>query len=186
VAAVGLVEMRNPSRTAVSPATGDAPPVPINPDCDDWVGLFPYADPCTGRAESALSVAVTPALVVGPSAGVLIPGALGWGRVLSVVDVGLALEFYLVTGVGVTCAFRRRLTDATRVPSARLRTRRGHRTVGDKAGSVSAAVENSLTTLQEFIDHPDTSTGRGVATSPSPGPTTGYVTGNTATAGSLI
>jgi stearoyl-CoA desaturase (delta-9 desaturase) len=55
-------------------------------------------------------VGVTLALVLGPLVGLGIAAAMAWGRVLSVVDVTLALVFYVATGLGVTLGFHRGLT----------------------------------------------------------------------------
>ncbi|MDA8435270.1 MAG: fatty acid desaturase [Actinomycetales bacterium] len=82
-------------------------------------------------AHAALRVGVTLALVVGPLTGVVIAGVLVWGRALSVVDVGLAVFFYVLTGLGITVGFHRGLTHRS------FRMRRGLQAVLVVAGSMA-------------------------------------------------
>src|SRR6478672_11134553 len=69
----------------------------------------------------AVRVAVTLAIVIVPFAGLGVAVWLAWGHGLSLVDVLLAVGFYLVTGLGVTVGFHRLLTHRSFTAAPALR-----------------------------------------------------------------
>jgi stearoyl-CoA desaturase (delta-9 desaturase) len=60
--------------------------------------------------ENGVRVGATVALVLIPFAGFVLVAVLLWGRAFSIIDLVLALVFYVVTGLGITIGFHRGLT----------------------------------------------------------------------------
>jgi stearoyl-CoA desaturase (delta-9 desaturase) len=76
----------------------------------DGASRFPDPVSRAGTVDRVTRAGVTLALVLGPLAGLAIAAVMAWGRVLSLLDVVLALILYVVTGLGVTLGFHRGLT----------------------------------------------------------------------------
>ena len=91
---------------------------------------------------SALKVAVTGLITVGPVVGVAAAVPLLWGRLVSATDLALAAAFYVVTGHGITVGFHRMFTHGSFRPRRVLKFALG--IAGSMAiqGSVTAWVAN--------------------------------------------
>src|SRR6187399_1631480 len=67
-------------------------------------------EPHASRSGIFLGRAITSLLVIGPPIALAIAVPLLWGKAISLLDVILAVAFYLVSGFGVTVGFHRLFT----------------------------------------------------------------------------